>query len=238
MAQKIFLTPEQVWQKIVELNQEREDNPSSSKIIRKTEKEISDFLTVIAEEPNAEEIFLFILKEGEILANDNLDTIASLVKNKPYAKKVWRAIIAHPEFRGFDDPIQLALLSDKALLEEYWKQGNDLWDDAEVALFSLPNKEDLLRQYFSCGHGLCADAQKKFFQLPTKQMKPLFIEYINSINEKNHWQRALHQPGFFMLLRDKELFDLYVIQMEPFYQGKKQVFPKTISFVAERKGWL
>lgn len=230
-------TPEQVWQKLAELDNIRENRPSS-RILRETEKKIAEFLTEISEEPNAQEIFQFILKEGDVLSADDLEKIAALVKGKPYAKEIWRAIIAHPEFRGFDEQTQVALLTDTVLLEEYWKQGNDLWDDAEVALFSLPNKEDLLRQYFSCGHGLCADAQKKFFQLPTKQMKPLFIEYINSINEKNHWQRALHQPGFFMLLRDKELFDLYAIQMAPFYQGKKQVFPKTISFVAERKGWL
>jgi len=232
------LSPEQAWQKIIELDKPREDSPTSSKIIRKTEKKISEFVTAIAEEPNAEEIYLFILKEGDILSADDLETIAALVKNKPYAKKIWRAIIAHPECRGFDEQTQVALLTDTVLLEEYWKQGNDLWDEVEVALFSLPNKEQLLRMYFSYGHGLCADAQKKMLQMPTKQMKPLLVAYCNSINEKNHWQRALHQSGFFMLLRDRVLFDLYAEKMAPFYKGKKNVFPKTISFVAQKKGWL
>jgi len=232
------LTPDQAWQQIVELNKEREDNPSSLKVIRKAEKEISDFLTTVAECPNAEQIYLFVLKQGEILSDENLDKISFLVKDQPYAKKIWRAIIGHPEFRGFDEPIQAAMLVDTVLLEEYWKQGNDLWDEAEVALFNLPNKKQLLKQYFSYGHGLCAAAQKKLLQLPTSEMKQLLVEYFNSINKKNYWQRTLCQPGLFCILKDRALFDLYAEKMAPYYQDKKHVFPQTIAFVAQRKGWL
>lgn len=140
--------------------------------------------------------------------------------------------------KGFLPPETAKLLKCPELLEEYWQQGNDLCDEDELALFSLPNKEKLIGLYISYGHGLCAKAQKKLFTLPQDQSSKLIACFIGGINEKNYSERMLCNNIFFFLLKNKPLFDLYVEKMSPFYEEKKYIFPQSIAFVAKRKGWL
>lgn len=232
------LTPEQVWKKFVELNDVRESYPLGDKRFTAANDEILEFLKKVAEEPNAEVIYTFILNQkDDILWADDLEAIASVAVGKPYAQKIWQSAMNHSEFRGFDEQTEMAMLKDLTLLKEYWRQRSDLYPETEVALFSLPDYEQLLLDYFSCGHGLCFAAQKKLLTLPEMQMKKLLVKFISGIDKKNFRRHQLNQQGFFMLLKNKVIFDLYVEKMTPFLE-KNAIFPPTITFVAQRKGWL
>lgn len=232
------LTPEQAWQKLIELDKVMEEH-SLGKKFSTAEKEMTGFLKTIAEEPNAEAIYLFILeKKDDILQDGDLATIASATKDKPFAEKILTTVMNHPEFRGFNEDTQISLLANISLLDAYWQQGNDFSDDAELAICTLPNWNELLTKYLSYGHGLCAKAQKKIFALPKEQALKLVAKFISGITEKNHAERSLCNNGLFFLLKSRPLFDLYVEKMSPFFKEKKYIFPQTIAFVARRKGWL
>lgn len=244
--EKNILTPEQAWEKVSVLKkaycdaEKKEDRMHLrvGKLTGPCEAALVAYLKELADEPNSEELYLFIIHTDDDFLDCELCAIADAVTDKPYAEKIFNALINLPSFYGFSEHTQVNLLKYPMLLEKYWQDGNDLCEKAEVALLTVPNKESLISKYFSCGHGLCSEAQKKMLMLPEKQMKHLFVDFINTITEKNHDERLLCQQGFFMLLRDKLLFNLYTEKMTPFYKDKKYIFPKTIAFVAERKGWL
>jgi len=257
MKEEIRLTPEQALKQIElahatfleALKKEDEASTESPKILEKVEKAtdetIHNFVHILisfADEPNAEEIYTFILsndakKDDTILSDPDLAHIGETITDKPYAEKVLMAVMNHPEFIGFEEKIQMALLPNTALLEEYWKKGYRLHNNAELAIFTLPNWKKLLTKYlFSYGHGLCDEAQKKIFALPQKQALKWATEFINGITEENHYRRVLCNNGLFLLLKNKPLFDLYVEKMAPFYEKKEDIFPKPIALVAKRKG--
>ena len=251
MEQQNILTPEQAWSKITNLkdaideadNKEYLENLKSGSLSTPLSDELMVFLKHIAEEQNANEIYLFCTKKdgnskAHYLDEDDLQTIASVTINKPYAEEVLTAVMNHPKFRGLDEERQSTLLSKPSLLVVYWQNGNDFCDEAELAIFPLSNWKELLLKYFSYGHGLCVKAQKMIFAQPKEQILKLLAVFISGITEKNHAERTLCTNGLFFLLKNRPLFDLYVEKMSPFYKEKKYIFPQTIAFVARRKGWL
>lgn len=259
--EKMNLAPEQVWQKLLELEKARcaADKEEDRKKLRvgslssTFEDQQLELLQNTAEEPNAEKIYLFCLQknrkedislvlEDELTSRmffeDVLDSIAKAIVNKPYAENILKAIMEHHEFRAFDEDVQVFLLEKPALLEAYWQKGNDLSDEAELAIFAQPNWKEMLTTYLSHGFGLCDKAQKKLLALPNEDVLKLLALFISKITKKNYCEHCLCTNGLFFLLKNKPLFDLYVEKMSPFYKEEKYIFPQTIAFVAKRKGWL
>ena len=255
MEQKNTLSPEPIWKKLLKLDkarfnaqeEEAEKGLRHGKLFKVFENKEFTILKSIVKADNAEEVYLFLLRQdtrtgGYFFANAKLlQIIEEAVADEPYAENIFAAVMQHPEFDDasiFPENAQLALLKMPALLTAYWNKGHDLCDKAEIALFNLPNCEQLLHQYLSYDYGLCAEAQKKLLAMPDEKKKKLLAKFIGGINEKNYGTRMLCQRGLFTLLKEKILFDLYVEKMSPFFKERKAIFPTTIAFVAKRKGWL
>lgn len=209
------------------------------------QKAYVSYLQSLSEEPNAKELYLFLIPQ---MSGNTLKLFDATVAEKSYGPQLLLLMMENQQFSGFSEQAQTMLFHCKkkqatTVLDKYLTLGFELCAEAEVCLFSLKDSLSVIEKYLTNNNGLSFVAQEKLFELPKTQMLHLLNVFISSTNAKNYSERRLCRKVQFMLLtKYKELFQKYAEKMRQFYDTEKEfqrkaLYPQ-VAYVAKKKHWL
>lgn len=270
MHSKKFLTPEEALKKVRKLYSDYlyateisevtnsllqlsnlQDTPETRNGLKKlvrlrdakyrcTKEAYISYLQELSNQPNAKEIYLFLVPQ---VSSQTLKFFDATVASQPYGADLLLLMMENKDFSGFSDQAEILIVQlkkkQKQILEKYFSMGYGLCEEAETYFFSSSRDISVIEKYFAHNNGVCFAAQQKMcHQLPLPKMVQILEILINGINANNHEERLLCIKLQFTLLQTyQNLFQKYIENMQPYYEFTSILAPQIV-YVARKKQWL